>query len=272
MTRGSDRQVVVLTGASSGLGRVTAALLAERGYRVFGTGRQPAGDAPAGVEMLALDVRDDRSVADAVDRVIAHAGRIDVLVNNAGYLLAGAIEETSVDEARAQFETNFFGAVRMVGAVLPAMRAQAGGRIVTIGSLAGLLGVPFEGFYSASKHALEGYSASLRYEVRPFNIHVSVIEPGFFRSQLGGAKRIPARSVPDYDGVRARATAAFDAAITHGPDPARIAATIASVIAAPAPRLHYRVGRDATIVPRMMALLPQPLFEWGLRRRFRLEP
>ncbi len=271
MTRSSDHQVVLLTGASSGLGQVTAALLAERGYRVFGTSRRPAGDGPAGVEMLALDVRDDRSVADAVDRVLSRAARLDVLINNAGYLLTGAVEETSIDEAQAQFETNFFGAVRMVGAVLPAMRSQRGGRIVTIGSLAGLLGVPFEGFYSASKHALEGYSASLRYEVRPFNIHVSVIEPGFFRSQLGGAKRTPARTVPDYDTARASAAASFDAAIVHGPDPARIAATVAAVIAAPAPRLHYRVGRDATTVPRMMALLPQAVFEWGLRRRFRLD-
>jgi NAD(P)-dependent dehydrogenase (short-subunit alcohol dehydrogenase family) len=271
MTRRPDRQVVLLTGASSGLGRVTAALLAERGYRVFGTSRRPSADAPTGVEMLALDVREDQSTADAAESVLTRAGHLDVLISNAGYLLSGAVEETSIDEARAQFETNFFGAVRMVRAVLPAMRAQGGGRIVIIGSLAGLLGVPFEGFYSASKHALEGYSASLRYEVKPFNIQVTVIEPGFFRSQLGGAKQTPTHTVPDYNAARARAAASFEAAIAHGPDPTQIAATIAKVLAAPAPCLHYRVGRDAVAVPRMMALLPQPMFEWGLRRRFRLQ-
>jgi len=221
--------------------------------------------------MLALDVRSGTSVGQAVAAVLARASRLDVLVNNAGYLLEGAVEEVTVEEARAELETNFFGAVRMVRAVLPVMRAQGGGRIINIGSLAGLIGVPFQGFYSASKHALEGYSASLRYEVKPFSVHVSLIEPGFFRSELGSATQRPARTAPGYDAMRARATASFQSAIAHGPDPSRVATTIARVIAARAPRLHYRVGRDAVWVPRIMAVIPQPLFEQGLRRRFRLD-
>jgi short-subunit dehydrogenase len=159
----------------------------------------------------------------------------------------------------------------MVRAVLPSMRAHGGGHIINVGSLAGLIGVPFEGFYSASKHALEGYTASLRHEVRPFGIHVSMVEPGFFRSELSGAKQAPALTAPEYEAVRGRAMAAFEAAIAHGPDPALVAATIAQVVAAHAPRLHYRIGRDAVSVPTMMALLPQSLFERGLRRRFRLD-
>jgi short-subunit dehydrogenase len=208
--------------------------------------------------MLVLDVREDASVDEAVKSVMQQGTRIDVLINNAGYLLSGAIEETSIEEAKAQFDTNFFGAVRMVRAVLPSMRAHGGGRIINIGSLAGLIGVPFEGFYSASKHALEGYTASLRHEVRPFGIHVSMVEPGFFRSELSGAKQAPALTAPEYEAVRGRAMASFEAAI-------------AQVVAAQAPRLHYRIGRDAVSVPTMMALLPQSLFERGLRRRFRLE-
>jgi NAD(P)-dependent dehydrogenase (short-subunit alcohol dehydrogenase family) len=271
MTGAADRKVVLVTGASSGLGRATAALLAGQGYRVFGTSRLPSVADLPGVEMLILDVREDASVEQAVESVMQQTARIDVLINNAGYLLSGAIEETSIEEAKAQFDTNFFGAVRMVRAVLPSMRAHGGGRIVNIGSLAGLIGVPFEGFYSASKHALEGYTASLRHEVRPFGIYVSTVEPGFFRSELGGAKQAPALTAPDYEAVRGRAMASFEAAIAHGPDPAVVAATIARVVATHAPRLHYRVGRDALSVPTMMALLPQSVFERGLRRRFRLD-
>jgi NAD(P)-dependent dehydrogenase (short-subunit alcohol dehydrogenase family) len=271
MTGPADRKVVLVTGASSGLGRATATLLAGQGHRVFGTSRLPSGADLPGVEMLVLDVREDASVDEAVESLMRQSTRIDVLINNAGYLLSGAIEETTIEEAKAQFDTNFFGAVRMVRAVLPSMRAHGGGRIINIGSLAGLIGVPFEGFYSASKHALEGYTASLRHEVRPFGIHVSMVEPGFFRSELSGAKRTPARTVPEYESVRGRAMASFETAIAHGPDPALVAATIAQAVAAHVPRLHYRIGRDAVSVPMLMALLPQSLFERGLRRRFGLD-
>jgi NAD(P)-dependent dehydrogenase (short-subunit alcohol dehydrogenase family) len=270
MMGAANRKVVLVTGASSGLGRATALLLARRGYRVYGTSRRPSADLD-GVQMLVLDVREEGSAAESVRNVLDEAARIDVLVNNAGYLLSGAIEETSIDEAKAQFDTNFFGAVRMVAAVLPSMRARGGGRIVNIGSLAGLIGVPFEGFYSASKHALEGYTASLRHEVRPFNIHVSIVEPGFFGSELAAARQSPALTVSGYDAARGRALAAFEAAITHGPAPGVIAAAIARVIADPAPRLHCRIGRDAVAVSTMAALLPQSVFERGLRRRFRLD-
>src|SRR5690606_35507590 len=162
----TNPKVVLITGASSGLGRATARLLAERGYRVFGTSRRPPADAPTGgVEPLALDVCADASVAACVQTVLARAGRIDALINNAGYELGGALEEATLEEAQRQFETNFFGAVRMIRAVLPAMRRQGGGRIVNVSSLAGLAPVPFLGLYSASKFALEGYSEALRHEV-----------------------------------------------------------------------------------------------------------
>jgi short-subunit dehydrogenase len=173
-------QTVLVTGASSGIGRATARLLAERGFTVFGTARKPSPPdegAKSGVTMVALDVRSDESVRACVEQVVAKAGRLDVLVNNAGYSLTGAAEETSVEEAKAQLETNFFGAVRMVNAVLPGMRKAEAGKIINISSLAGSTAIPYSGFYSASKFALEGYSESLWYEVRPFGISVSLVEP-----------------------------------------------------------------------------------------------
>jgi NADP-dependent 3-hydroxy acid dehydrogenase YdfG len=151
----SDQKVVVVTGASSGVGQATARLLSQRGYRVFGTSRNPVSAVPIPtVEMVALDVRDDDSVGACVNAITSQVGRLDVLVNNAGYELAGALEELSIEEAKAQFETNFFGVVRMVQAVLPHMRQQQGGQIINISSLAGLTPIPFMGIYSASKFAL----------------------------------------------------------------------------------------------------------------------
>ncbi len=260
---------VLITGASSGLGQTTARLLRGRGYRVFGGSRRPA-PAGSGVEMVVLDVRDQESVDAAVRAVIERAERIDVLVNNAGSLLTGAIEETSIEEARAQLETNFFGVARMVRAVLPAMRAAGAGRIVNVSSLAGLISVPFEAYYAASKHALEGYTEALRHEVAPFGIHVSLVEPGFFRTSLHDVGTEAATRVAAYAAARERASRAISDSIVTAPDPARVAETVARVLAARRPRLRYRVGRDATWVPRLRALLPQSVFERAVRRRFGL--
>lgn len=169
------REVVLVTGASSGIGRAAARMLAERGYVVLGTSRDPASVAALpGVELLPLDVRSDASVSACVKAVLQRAGRLDVLVNNAGYVLSAAVEEASPDEALAQFETNFFGAVRMLRAVLPIMRRQGGGQIINISSVAGLVPMPFWGYYSASKAALEALTEALRYEVKPFHIRVSL--------------------------------------------------------------------------------------------------
>lgn len=173
--------VVLVTGASTGIGRETARRLVAAGYRVFGTSRKGGPDFD-GVEHVALDVCDDASVEAAVAGVVARAGRIDVLVNNAGYLEAGAVEEVPLDRARAQLETNLFGVARMIRAVLPAMRARRSGRIVTVSSLAGLVPVPFWGWYNASKFAVEGLCETLRQEVSPFGVHVSLVEPGAIKT------------------------------------------------------------------------------------------
>src|SRR5713101_6824654 len=180
----TQKPVALVTGVSSGIGRATATLLAVRGFRVFGTMRRPSetNGRPGDVEVVPLDVRDEESVRSCLRTVLDQAGRIDALVNNAGYALIGALEETSIEDARDLFETNFFGVLRVTQALLPIMRGQQHGRIVNIGSVVGFLPEPYQGIYSASKHALEGYSESLDHEVRQFGIRVSVIEPGFMRT------------------------------------------------------------------------------------------
>src|SRR5262245_54772812 len=167
----AQRKVVLVTGASSGIGRAVATHLASCGPRVFGTSRHPAAEASDGIEWVAMDVDDDASVERGVASVLQRAGRLDAVVNNAGWALMGPVEETSIDEARAQMETNFFGVLRVCRAVLPVLRRQGGGHIVNVSSLGGVFGMPFSGIYSASKFALEGLSESLRFETRRHGIH-----------------------------------------------------------------------------------------------------
>jgi NAD(P)-dependent dehydrogenase (short-subunit alcohol dehydrogenase family) len=171
--------VVLLTGASEGIGAAAAKLLSANGFRVFGTSRHADAEPPApAVEMLRLDVNDDASVNECVATAIGRAGRLDVLVNNAGYSHRGPLENVTVDEFRAQFETNLYGVHRMVRAVLPQLFSQGAGRIVNISSAIGRRAIPFAATYCASKFALEGYSEGLAAELRPLGISVVIMEPG----------------------------------------------------------------------------------------------
>jgi NAD(P)-dependent dehydrogenase (short-subunit alcohol dehydrogenase family) len=266
----SGQPVALVTGASSGIGLLTAQRLAGMGLRVYGTSRKPGEDAVDGIRRLSLDVDSDDSARRCVEAVLAEAGRIDVLVSNAGVAHVSLAEETPMQEARALLETNFFGAIRMMRAVLPAMRAARRGRIIAVSSLAGLVGAPGQAYYAASKHALEGYCESLRYEVEPFGIFVSLVEPGFHRTMLHGHALAGAQRIAAYDGLRERNAAAIQRNFAEGGDPADAADSIARIALAERPRLRYRVGSDARWVPRIKAWLPQPLFAMGLRRRFGL--
>ena len=268
----SDQQVVLITGASSGVGQATARLLSQRGFTVFGTSRNPSSaDSIHGVEMLSLDVRSDDSVRACVEAVVNRTGRLEILINNAGYELAGAVEEVSSEEARAQFETNFFGVVRIVNAVLPLMRKQQRGHIINVSSLTGLTATPFLGIYSASKFALEGYTEALRHEVKPFNIRVSLTEAGFLRTPMMNHRQVGARLITDYDPWRQRALNAIRASEDKAPGPEVVANTLLEIVSSSTPRLRYLIGQQAKSVTRLRRFLPAGMFEQGVRRTFSLD-
>ena len=265
-------KTILVTGASSGNGQAAARLLSQRGHHVFGTSRSPSDAATMPhVVMVPLDVRSDESVAACVKTVLGQAGHLDVLVNNAGYELGGALEELSLEEAHAQFETNFFGVLRMVKAVLPAMRGQKRGQIVNISSLAGLAPIPFLGMYSASKFALEGYSEALRHEVRPFNIQVSLVEAGFLKTPLREKRQMAAQRMSEYDPWRQRALGAVREYEEKGPGPELVAKSVVRIIESDKPRLRYAIGRQAQLISRLRRFLPEVSFQQGSRRTFHLD-
>ena len=181
------------------------------------------------------------------------------------------MEELSLEEARAQFETNFFGVVRMVNAVLPLMRHQRRGHIVNVSSLTGLTAIPFLGIYSASKFALEGYTEALRQEVRPFNIHVSLTEAGFLRTPMMNHRQVGARRLTEYDPWRRRALEAIRASEDKAPGPEVVANTLLEIISSSTPRLRYLIGQQAKSVVRLRRFLPAGMFEQGVRRSFSLD-
>ncbi|HYR97701.1 MAG TPA: SDR family NAD(P)-dependent oxidoreductase [Gemmatimonadales bacterium] len=264
-------QTVLVTGASSGIGKGTALLLQREGFTVFGTTRRPDAVGPQEFPMLPLDVRLDDSVKTCFDSLFSKVDRLDVLIDNAGYALTGAAEETTLAEAKAQFETNFFGAVRVVNAALPTMRAARAGKIIIIGSLAGLTAIPFSAFYSATKFALEGYAEALWHELRPFGISVTLVEPGFVRTRLGEVSQVAAGPLPVYADFEKRALRAIDGAVSRGIAPERVAARVLGIVQSDQPRLRYRVGADATWLPRLKNVAPWRVFAAGVRRSFGLD-
>ena len=223
----SNSTVVVVTGVSSGIGRATAEKFARRGCRVFGTVRSIAKAAPvSGVELVEMDVRDDASVKAGIQSVIERAGRIDVLVNNAGTSLIGAVEETSTAEALSLFDTNVFSILRTTQAVLPHMRAQRGGRIINVSSVLGFLPAPYMGLYSASKHAVEGLTETLDHEVRQFGIRVTLVEPSFTRTNLDINAPLASSKIADYERERVLASSAVVNSVKGAPAPDGVAKTI----------------------------------------------
>lgn len=263
----TQQRTVIVTGAGTGIGQATAAALKAQGWQVFATMRRPD-PARHGPDALPLDVTSDESVAACVAEVMKRTGRIDAIVNNAGVDMVGAAEETSMAEAHALFETNFFGVHRLIQAVLPIMRAQGSGRIVTTGSIAGFLPTPFSAFYSAAKHALEGYTDTLAFEVAPFGIRCTLIQPGFIKTELRGKKAEAATRIDAYTNLRNRAGASFDANVGKGIPPERVAETIAKALNSATPKPRYRVGRDAAMLHIVRRYMPGFVFQAGLKRQF----
>jgi len=265
------QKTAFVTGASSGIGRAAALALAQAGYRVIGTSRRASpGEVRDDIRMIACDVTDDASVVDAAALAHTELGRIDLLVNNAGYALSGAAEESSVEQVRALFDTNFLGVVRVTNAVLPIMWAQGGGRILTTGSVMGLIPGPFGAYYAASKHAIEGYSESLDHEVRGFGIRVSVIEPWATKTAIEANSPQGDRPVAAYAQTLARYRTAFDAAMAGGDTPEDVAATILAAAQDRAPRLRYPSGKAARQTSFARRFLPRSLFDRTLRKQFNI--
>jgi short-subunit dehydrogenase len=230
------RKTAIVTGASSGIGEATAELLAKAGYKVYGTSRRGARAGNRSFEMLSLDVTSDESVEAAVREVIRLEGRIDLLVNNAGFSTAAAgAEESSIEQARAIFDTNFFGVVRMTRAVVPHMRRQGEGRIINISSIFGFLPAPYMALYAATKHAVEGYSESIDHELRTRGIRVSVVEPANTSTQFDANLLQPDAKVDDYREVRAAVAARMTEMVTAGDEPGVVAAAVLKAANAPHP-------------------------------------
>ena len=252
-------KTILITGGTSGLGREAALLLAAQEHKVFAASRKPPTEPMPGVTYVPLDVRSAESIQTCVQTVLAQAGQIDVLVNNAGYAgPAGASEEVALDEVHALFETNFFGVVQVVNAVLPGMRQRRSGLILNISSAAGRVALPpFFGFYAASKHALEGYSKALSNDLRPLGIRVAVIEPGYFATNIHNTFNPPAHPLDDFAIARDHAMAVDRFSIQYGRTPRHFARLISHLINGTPRRLRYPIGLDVHFILVVRSLLPE---------------
>jgi NAD(P)-dependent dehydrogenase (short-subunit alcohol dehydrogenase family) len=261
-------KVILITGASSGFGRAIANALTAKDYRVFGTVRTPRAAPSDGFTTLPLDVTQDESVRACISEVIQVTGRIDAVINNAGIGIAGAIEDTTATEAQAQFDTNFFGLHRVCRAVLPHLRAQRAGAIINMSSLAGRIALPFQGFYSATKFAIEAYTEALRMEVRPFGVSVSMIEPGDFATSFTANRRMTNETIPAspyYEpATRAIATMARDEQANQDLSP--VIAAVEAILRSRRPALRYpRANAVQRTFSALRPFLPQVLAEYLIR-------
>jgi len=264
-------KAALITGASSGIGKAGALALASAGYRVIGTSRHATtGEWRDGIRMISCDVTSDESVAAAVALAHAELGHIDLLVNNAGFGVTGAAEESSITQVRSLFETNFHGVVRVTNAVLPIMRGQGGGRILNVGSGPGLIPAPFSAYYSATKHAIEGYSETLDHEVREFGVRVAVIEPAATRTSFEASTGPSDTPIAAYDASRAKYLVAYERAMSAADTAESVAETIVRAARDKTPRLRYPTGKAARQVAFVRRFVPRSLFDKMLRSQFGL--
>ncbi len=263
-----NNKVVLITGASSGIGKETARLLSQRGYKVYGAARRTDKMKELeqyGVQLLEMDVTDDASMTTGINTIIKKEGRIDVLVNNAGYGSYGALEDVPMSEAKYQFEVNIFGLARLTQLVLPHMRQQHSGRIINISSIGGRIGEPHGAWYHATKFAVEGLSDSLRMELKEFGIDVVVIQPGAIKTEWAGIARekmLETSGQTAYSSLTQKHAAMFEKADGKmGSDPIVIARTIEKAVTATKPKTRYAAGSGAKPILMARSILSDRMFD-----------
>ncbi len=261
----ANNKVALVTGASSGIGLVTAQALVKAGYRVFGTSRKPVANSQ-GISMLICDVTDEASVQALIAEIVQQAGRIDLVVNNAGIGLLGGAEESSIAQAQRLFDVNVFGVARVVNAVLPIMRKQKSGRIVNMSSILGLIPSPFNAFYASTKHAIEGYSESLDHEVRAFGIRVVLVEPGVTRTAFEENLTRADQPLSVYAADRARSENLMRKWVEEGDAPQVVADTVVKAATANKPKLRYSAGKQSGQVRTLRRFMPEGMVDRIMRK------
>jgi len=260
-------KIALVTGTSSGIGKATAERLSKAGYTVYGTSRRGGQAGQQSYEVLALDVTSDASVEAAVSEVIRREGRIDLLVNNAGFGVAPAAgEESSLAQAQAIFDTNFFGILRMTRAVVPHMRKQRSGRIINIGSVLGFIPMPYGALYAATKHAVAGYSQSLDHELRTRGIRVAVIEPAYTKTQFDANMMQPDVPLDEYRAARAGLNEVMKKVMATGDEPSVVADVVLKAASASSPKLRYTAGGLAGRLQLLRRFAPAALMDAGIRK------
>jgi len=264
--------IALVTVASSGIGQATAERLAKAGYKVYGTSRRGAQPGQRSFATLPLDVTSDESVEAAVKELIRLEGRVDLLVNNAGFGVAPAgAEESSMEQAKAIFDTNFFGLIRMTRAVVPHMRRKGSGRIINIGSVLGFLPMPYGALYAATKHAVEGYSESLDHELRTRGIRVSVIEPAYTKTHFDANFLAPDSKLDEYREVRTHLDKVLKKVMAAADNPAVVADVVLEAAVADHPKLRYPAGGLANRLRLLRRFAPVAMVDAGIRRDLRLD-
>lgn len=268
----NSKTIVLITGATSGIGKETALFLQKKGYTVYGTARNTK-DKSLNINLLEMDVRNENSVLNAVNHIISKEGKIDILINNAGVGISGAVEETPRQELENVFATNFFGAISLIQAVLPTMRSQRNGLIINITSIAGYMGLPFRGAYSASKGALMLISESLRMEVKNFGIEVTTIAPGDYATDIASRRyHAPVKEGSVYAKTYQKSLDLMNSHVNSGGNPLEMAEKVYKIIQTKSPKVHYKQGsflqKFSVVLKR---ILPSKMYEKMLMNHFSLK-
>lgn len=266
------QKVVLITGASSGIGKAIGTFLHDKGFKVIGTSRTPSKYPNPLFPLLALEVQDSQSIQRVVDEVVAKYKGIDVLINNAGVGITGPLEELPEHEMKANFDTNFFGPIAVMKAVLPHMRNQKMGLIINITSIAGYMGLPYRSIYSASKGALELITESLRMEVKPFGIHITNVAPGDFATNIASNRfHAPVQEESAYASSYGKNLELLNEHVDSGSNPLQMAEAVYKIIQTPSPKIHYKVGsftqKFSVVLKR---ILPDKIYERLLMNHYKL--